>query len=116
MVRPDDYFEQALRLGQKELALLEDEKVEEAEELARQRGELIEQFSAQKQHFSEAEFRDKLKQLQRLQGQLGAAAQKLRTVLQKEIVRIKGEKRRLKGYRKAAKVTPIFSRYVSKKG
>jgi hypothetical protein len=116
MVRPDDYFEQALRLGQKELALLEDEKVEEAEELARQRGELIEDFCAQKQHFSEAEFLDKLKQLQRLQGQIGAAALGLRAVLQKEIVRIREENRRLKGYRKVAKVTPISSRYVSKKG
>jgi len=116
MVRADDCFEQALRLGQKELALLEEGKVEEAEELARQRGELMEQFSAQKQHFSEAEFRDKLKQLQRLQGQLGAAAHRLRAVLQKEIARIQKENRRLKGYRKVAKVTPVSSRYVSKKG
>ena len=116
MVRADDYFEQALRLGQKELALLEEGKVEEAEELARQRGELMEQFSAQKQYFSEAEFLDKLKQLQRLQGQLGAVALGLRAVLQKEIARIREENRRLKGYRKVAKITPLFSRYVSKKG
>ncbi|WP_457570490.1 hypothetical protein [Desulfovulcanus sp.] len=116
MNKPNDYFEQALWLGQKELSSLQEENVEQAQELAQKRGEVLERFLAQKDDFSQDEFLQKLKQLQKLQGQVMAVARGLHATLQKELIRVKGESKRYTGYKKATKVTSIHSCYVSKWG
>jgi len=116
MNKANEYFEQAIWLSQEEISSLQDENVEQAQELAQKRGEVLERFFAQKDSFSQDEFLQKLKQLQKLQGQVMAAARGLHATLQKELIRVKGESKRFSGYKKATKVTPIHSHYVSKRG
>ncbi len=113
MADSDDIFQQALDLGERELGCLKAKDVDGAEALARERKELLDRLFASK---SDNGLRYKLEQLQNQQTHLTREARDLQGLLKKEILRVRGQNKRYGGYRNAANVTPISSRFVNKRG
>ncbi len=107
-------FQQALDLGERELDCLREKDVHGAETLARERKTLMERFFASASE--DGELRYKLEQWQHQQTHLTKEARELRELLKKEILRVQGQSKRYGGYRNAANVTPISSRFVNKRG
>jgi hypothetical protein len=114
MAGKNTIFQQALDLGERELECLRGKDVTEADSLARERKALLERLVASGSE--DGELRYKLEQLQHQQAHLTKEAQELRELLKKEILRVQGQGKRYGGYRNAANVTPISSRFVDKKG
>jgi hypothetical protein len=114
MAGKNTIFQQALDLGERELECLRGKNVTEADSLARERKTLLERLVASGSE--DGELRYKLEQLQHQQAHLTKEAQELRELLKKEILRVQGQGKRYGGYRNAANVTPISSRFVDKKG
>jgi hypothetical protein len=114
MADTDDIFQKALDLGERELGCLREKDVRGADSLARERKALMERLFAS--GADDGELRYKLEQLQHQQTHLTREARELRELLKKEILRVQGQGKRYGGYRHAANVTPLSSRFVNKKG
>lgn len=103
-------LDEALRLGDLELQMLAHGDVEQAEQTALQRNELLDkalhgkQASALQDAASHelATLRDKLEQLMTMQGQLTSEAKKLHSDIRSELFRTRQESTRYAGYGKAA--------------
>jgi len=111
-------LEQALDLGRQELEFLASGKVEETEEAAHERGNLMELAwqAKEREQIDVDELLDKLRQLKNMQGQLTREARSLYKSLESDLARARKEHGRLTGYRQATQVMPTSSRFVSKRG
>lgn len=105
----------ALDIGERELELLARGEVEQAGELAHERGMLMDLAHKTPPAASAEQIREKLSRLKTLQGRITDEAKRLQQVLREDLKRAKEENKRLAGYRKTVKVTPISSRFISKK-
>lgn len=103
-------LDEALRLGDLELQMLAHGEVDQAEQTALQRSELLDkalhgkQVDALQDAASDelAALRDKLEQLMTMQGQLTGEARKLHSDIRSELMRTRQESARYAGYGKAA--------------
>lgn len=105
-------LDEALRLGDLELQMLADGELEQAEETAVQRGQLIaealevSQYAAKERSSSQelAELRQKLEQLMALQGRLTSEARELHREVRSELMRTRQESSRFAGYGRASRI------------
>jgi len=109
-------LDEALELGRKELALLADGDVEAVRESSRARNDLMNQAWDQRDGVDVEQLMGKLRRLRELQGQMTSDARRLRDDLRADLARVRQEGRRFSGYASASKITPLASRFVSKKG
>lgn len=109
-------LEEALELGRQELSLLADGDVEAVWEASRARGELLDQAWRGRDDVDVDQLVGKLRRLKELQGQMTSDAKRLRDDLRADLARVRQEGKRFSGYASASKVTPLASRFVSKKG
>ncbi|MFV0422708.1 hypothetical protein [Oleidesulfovibrio sp.] len=109
-------LDQALTLGEGELNALAEGDVDTADTSAQERGRLIALAWEKRDSVREDELREKLLQLQTLQGRLTSEARKLHQSLREELQRSRKESTRLSGYRRAVSVRPLQSHYISKHG
>ncbi|MGE4299587.1 MAG: hypothetical protein AB7E47_16335 [Desulfovibrionaceae bacterium] len=107
-------LDQALELGEQELTLLAAGRIDEAETLFKTRHRVVRQAFDAPDAEGLASFRDKLQQLQALQGRLTSEAQRLHDAIKGDLVRTRKETVRMAGYRKGAGKTPSYSRFISK--
>ncbi len=99
-----------------ELASLEEEDVETARELARQRSDIFDNVFASSFDGDNEQFVEKLNRLQKMQSRITVSARKLHKALSEELKRVKNENHRFSGYKKASAITPLFNPYLNKKG
>jgi hypothetical protein len=109
-------LDQALTLGESELSALADGDVDSADSSAQQRSRLIAMAWEKRGSVQEDELREKLLQLQSLQGRLTSEARRLHQSLREELQRSRKESVRLSGYKRAVSVRPLHSHYISKQG
>jgi hypothetical protein len=109
-------LDEALELGRKELALLADGDVDGVWEASLARSRLLDQAWSERDGVDVDQLLGKLKRLKELQGQMTSDAKRLRDDLRADLARVKQEGKRFSGYASATKVTPLASRFVSKKG
>ena len=110
-------LDQALDIGQRELDSLVAGDVDGLEDASKERGRLIEEAWALRGNpqVDVDELLGKLHQLRNMQSTLSAKARKLQCSLAEDLSRMRREGKRLAGYGKASKVTPLFgAHYVSK--
>ena len=108
-------LDEALELGRKELALLADGDVDGVWEASQARGQLLDQAWRERDGVDVDQLLGKLKRLRELQGQMTSDAKRLRDDLREDLARVRQEGKRFSGYASATKVTPLASRFVSKK-
>jgi len=111
-----EYLEAALVAGERELHCLLAGEIEEAEALAKDRGQLLEMAWRSTDPDGIAQLRDKLLKLKNLQGQLTVEARRLHAELQTDLQRAKQENQRLSGYRTSVRPNPAVRRYLDKAG
>mgnify|MGYP000887696422 CR=1 FL=1 len=109
-------LDEALELGRKELTLLADGDVDGVWEASQARGELLDRAWRERDGVDMDHLLGKLKRLKELQGQMTSDAKRLRDDLRADLARVRQEGKRFSGYASAVKVTPLASRFVSKKG
>ena len=109
-------LDEALELGRKEMTLLADGDVEALLETSRNRVELVDKAWRERDGVDVDQLLGKLKRLRELQGQMTSDAKRLRDDLRADLARVRQEGKRFSGYASASKVTPLASRFVSKKG
>ncbi len=109
-------LDQALRLGYEELALLNEGDVEAAGLRASDRLKLTLDAKNASDKGDMTALRDKLLQLQALQGQLTTEARKLHAETRDALQQARQQRKRLAGYGKAARITPSFRVSLSKRG
>ena len=109
-------LDEALELGRQELALLADGDVDAVQASSRTRCELLDQAWDLREGADVEQLLGKLKLLKDLQGQMTSDARRLRDDLRADLARVRQEGKRFSGYASAVKVTPLASRFVSKKG
>ncbi len=107
-------LDQALMLGENELNALACGDVDAADDSAQERGKLLTRAWEQRESVQEDDLRQKLLQLQTLQGRLTSEARKLHQSLREELQRSRKESTRLAGYKRAISINPLHSQYVSK--
>jgi hypothetical protein len=112
-------LDQALDLGEQEMEFLEAGDVDGLSDAATERRRLIEE--AERLRGTERVDVDllveKLQKLRSMLSSLTARARTLHETLTDDLSRIRREGRRLAGYGKASKITPLFGRcHLSKKG
>jgi len=111
-----EYLEAALTTGERELHCLLAGEIEEAEKLARDRGQLLEKAWRCADPESIGLLRDKLLKLKSLQGQLTMEARRLHAELKTDLQRAKQENQRLTGYRTTVRPNSNAPRYLDKAG
>jgi len=111
-----DYLEAALVKGESELHCLLAGEIEEAEKLAHDRGQLLEQAWRCSDPESIGLLRDKLLKLKNLQGQLTMEARRLHAELKSDLQRAKQENKRLTGYRGGSHAQFGVRNYLDKTG
>lgn len=112
-------LDQALELGQQELACLAEGDVDRTSELARQREALMkEAWETEEGQSSDLQLlAAKLHRLRDLQGELTTEARRLHFELREEIQKTKKKGRGFSGYGHAAKINLGFSnRFINKLG
>lgn len=111
-----DILELALETGRKELDQLAEGEVDEAERLSTERLTLMEEAWRLRDPKKIGALKEKLMQLQSLQGQITAEARRLHEAIRRDLLRAKQENQRLTGYRSSLRVSPIGGRFVDKAG
>lgn len=111
-------LDRALDLGRRELEFLLSGDIDEAEKLARERGELIHAALAPETAGRDPQaLRERLEALRDLQGRITSQAVRLRDETKAELLRTKQEGRRMDGYKSGVRGgTGVQSRFVSKRG
>ena len=114
-ISPEEALDEALCIGARELACWMEDNDVEAARLAGRRETLMSralvEISPGNEHMVE-----KIRQLEHQQARISHEARRLHDVLRRELDAMQGQTRRFNGYRKAAKITPISSRFVSRMG
>lgn len=116
MNHDNDILDRALDTGRKELAHLAEGEVDEAEILARERMDLMEEAWRMRDPKKIGELKEKLLQLRSLQGQITAEARKLHEAIKRDLLRARQENQRLTGYRSSLRVSSPGGRFVDKAG
>ncbi|MFP5222157.1 MAG: hypothetical protein ACLGSA_07700 [Acidobacteriota bacterium] len=111
-----DILELALETGRRELDQLAEGEVDEAERLSMERLALMEEAWRMRDPKKIGALKEKLMQLQSLQGQITAEARRLHDAIRRDLLRAKQENQRLTGYRSSLRVSPIGGRFVDKAG
>lgn len=111
-----EILERALDAGRRELGHLAAGEVDEAEGLARERMALMEEAWRMKDPQKIGVLKEKLLQLQGLQGQITAEARRLHEAIKRDLLRARQENQRLTGYRSSLRVSPVGGRFVDKAG
>lgn len=111
-----DMLDKAMESGRQELHSLCLGEVEEAQQLAEERRSLMEEAWRTRDPMKIGTLKDKLLQLQSLQGQITAEARRLHETIRRDLVRAKQENQRLTGYRSSLRVSPIGGRFIDKAG
>ncbi len=111
-----DILDRALDTGRRELGHLAAGEVDEAEDLARERIALMEEAWRMRDPKKIGALKEKLMQLQGLQGQITAEARRLHEAIKRDLLRAKQENQRLTGYRSSLRVSPAGGRFVDKAG
>lgn len=109
-------LDEAYDISLMELNSLEDQDVEKAQELARQREEIFNNVFSSNHNLDKDMFLEKLLKLQKMQARITDSAKKLHTVLRDELQKVRCENKRFSGYKKASTVTPLFNPYLNKRG
>ncbi len=109
-------LDMAYDISRMELTSLDEQDLEKAGELARQRSRILDQLFTSPGKNNSEEFRDKLLRLQKMQARITLSARKLHKELSEELKRVKTENNRFTGYKKATSVTPLFNPCLNKKG
>lgn len=109
-------LDQALELGEQELAILSSGEVEGVDTLVARRDKLVTTAWDNRHQCDLDRFREKLNRLQAMQNRLSHEALQLHERMLRELGRVRKEGARLSGYGKAVKPTPRFSAYLNKKG
>lgn len=111
-------LDQALDLGRRELEFLLSGDIDQAEKLARERGNLIHAALAPETAGRDPRvLRERLEALQDLQGRITSQALRLREETRAELLRTRQEGKRMDGYRSGVRGRAgVQSRFVSKRG
>lgn len=109
-------LDEALVLGDLELRMLGQGEVEQAQETAQRREDLIAEAFGNASRTDLAALRGKLEQLMALQGRLTGEARQLHESIRDELMRTRMENERVAGYGKANKETPLFTSMLHKRG
>ncbi len=108
-------LDEALALGERELALLTAGQIDEAGLMANDRSSLMSRAFENSAGVELEVLQGKLEQLQSLQGRLTVEARQLHDSVRRELLRTRSEGKRLEGYGKAARRTPMISTFMSKR-
>ncbi|WP_243363655.1 hypothetical protein [Fundidesulfovibrio terrae] len=111
-----DILDRALEAGRMELSQLAQGEVEEAERLAQERLNLMEEAWRMRDPKKISDLKEKLVQLQGLQGQITAEARRLHEAIKRDLLRARQENQRLTGYRSSLRVSPIGGRFIDRAG
>jgi hypothetical protein len=111
-----DILDQALETGRNELDQLTSGEVAEAQRLASERFALMEEAWRMRDPKKIGDLKEKLLQLQSLQGQITAEARRLHEAIKRDLLRAKQENQRLTGYRSSLRVPPIGGRFLNRAG
>jgi hypothetical protein len=111
-----DILDRALEAGRLELTQLAQGEVEEAERLAQERLDLMEEAWRMRDPKKISDLKEKLVQLQGLQGQITAEARRLHEAIKRDLLRARQENQRLTGYRSSLRVSPIGGRFIDRAG
>lgn len=111
-----DILDRALETGREELRQLAEGEVEEAEKLAAERMALMEEAWRMRDPKKISTLKQKLLQLQGLQGQITAEARRLHEAIKRDLLRARQENQRLTGYRSSLRVSPVGGRFVDRAG
>jgi hypothetical protein len=111
-----DMLDQAMEAGKLELASLAAGGLDDAERLAGQRISLMEEAWRMRDPKKIAALKEKLVQLQVLQGQITAEAKRLHEAIKRDLLRAKQENQRLTGYRSSLRPSSVGGRFVDKAG
>ncbi len=104
----------ALDVGRRELDQLAQGEVDAARHLAEERMQLMEDAWRMRDPAKIGALKDKLLQLQGLQGQITSEARQLHEAIRRDLLRAKQENQRLTGYRSSMRGSPPGSRFVDK--
>lgn len=111
-----DILDLALETGRKELDQLAEGEVDEADRLSSERLALMEEAWRMRDPKRIGALKEKLVQLQSLQGQITAEARRLHEAIKRDLLRAKQENQRMTGYRSSLRVSPLGGRFVDKAG
>jgi len=111
-----DILDMALDASRKELDHMAQGEVEEAERLAEERLALMEEAWRMRDPKKIVALKEKLVQLQSLQGQITAEARRLHEAIKRDLLRAKQENQRLTGYRSSLRATGVGGRFVDRAG
>lgn len=113
-----ELLDQALDAGKRELECLASGEVDDVAAAAQERSRLIEEaWSLQEtEQVCVEELLDKLQKLRTMQGKLSREARVLHSNLAQDLSHMKKQGRRLAGYGKATRITPMINRFISKQG
>jgi hypothetical protein len=109
-------LDEALVLGDLELRMLGQGEVEQAQETAQCREDLIAQALGNSPCTDLTALKDKLEQLMALQGRLTGEARQLHESIRDELLRTRMENDRVAGYGKANKDMSLFTSMLHKRG
>ena len=112
----NDILEKALEAGRRELGHLASGEVDEAGKASEERLVLMEEAWRMRDPKKIVALKEKLVQLQSLQGQITAEARRLHEAIKRDLLRAKQENQRLTGYRSSLRVSPVGARFVDKAG
>ncbi|GAB6039028.1 hypothetical protein JCM15519_35870 [Fundidesulfovibrio butyratiphilus] len=111
-----ELLDQALERGHRELGLLASGEVDEAKRLAGERKALIDEAWNMRDPKKIDVLKEKLLQLQGLQGQITAEAKRLHEAIKRDLLRAKQENQRLTGYRSTLRPSGMPSKFIDRVG
>ena len=109
-------LDQALALGEQELAWLKAGETDESQAMAQERHRLIQQGCVGLDPVTAPLAREKLRRLLDQQHQLSQEAAQQRDALREQLKDTRQQTTRFSGYARAARPRPIASRFLSKQG
>lgn len=109
-------LDEALDLGRRELSLLTEGDVEQAEALANDRGRLLDMAWRGRGRISQQAFLAKMEQLQIIHNQVSAEARKLHKLLKEDLLRTRRQNQVYSGYRNSTSPKNPEARFVQVKG
>lgn len=112
----DMYLEEALDLGRRELSLLAEGDVEQAEALANDRGRLLDLAWHGRGRISQDIFLTKMEQLQAVHNQVRAEARRLHKLLKDDLLRTRRHSQGYTGYRNRSLTANPEARFIQMKG
>jgi hypothetical protein len=111
----EKHLDQAAEILSSEMDALRDGDLEEAHRLALARGEALRRGCEQSGPDQSEAIVRRLEELKSMHGGLMSEAQRIRERVKEDLLRLRSERQRFSGYRDARKITPMISRFVSKR-